>query len=71
MQDNPAAAVIVAIIGFAVCLVCAISMFASGLTGWAYIMIGACVAYACIIAVEWNEYQDIKRKNQAARSRIK
>jgi len=65
MQNNPAAAVIVAAIGLIVCAIAAISLALRGHGATASVLGGVCVGYAVLFAVEWKEY----KQQQQRRSR--
>lgn len=62
MQNNPAAAVIVAAIGLIVCATAAISLGLRGHGATASVLGGVCVGYAVLFAVEWKALQEKKRR---------
>ena len=64
---NPAAEMIVAAIGFAICAVVALSLGFTGHAGWGCLFAGVGVAYAIAFAVAHADVKEARRKVGIAR----
>lgn len=62
-----AAALIVAAIGFLVCLFAAM---ATKRPGWAFFLAGACLAFAWVFALEWNEHKRLRFSQRHVPERV-
>lgn len=65
-----AAALIVAAIGFLVCLFGAIAAVATKRPGWAFFLASACLAFAWVFALEWNEHKRLRISQRHVLERI-
>lgn len=67
---NPAAEMIVAAVGFAICVVVSLSLGFGGHPGWGCVFAGVGVAYAIVFAVAHTDLKEERRKAEIARSYV-
>lgn len=67
---NPAAEMIVAAIGFAICVVASLSLGFGDHAGWGCLFAGVGVAYAIAFAVAHADVKEARRKAEIARQYV-